>query len=97
MRTIACQFPKPSRRSGTGTIYAMNPGMNATSPTNRRDELNALRHTDPDQISEAYRRAMLGLGQLPRTPYVSFTRMIEAIIAHEERHAIPSADGHSVA
>jgi hypothetical protein len=70
--------------------------MNATPNLSRRDELNALRHTDPDQISEAYRRAMLGLGQLPKTPYISFTRMIDAIIDHEERHANSSAARHSV-
>jgi len=55
--------------------------------TTRFEELTALRNTDPDQITQAYRRAMLGLGNLPPVPYVSFSRMIDAIVTYEEREA----------
>lgn len=67
--------------------------MDAAAQTSRLRELTALRNTDPDQITQAYRRAMLGLGNLPPAPYVSFTRMIEAIVEHENRQANLSDSG----
>jgi len=66
--------------------------MDAASHASRLKELTALRNTDPDQITQAYRRAMLGLGNLPPAPYVSFSRMIEAIVEHEHRQAKLSDD-----
>jgi hypothetical protein len=61
--------------------------MDTATRAARLKELAALRNHDPDEITKAYRRAMLGLGNLPPAPYLSFSRMIDAIVAYEEQQA----------
>jgi len=58
------------------------------SSEKRRMELEAIRQSDPEKIIEAYRRARLARGIAHPSPFESFSRMIEFIVAIEQQQAM---------